>query len=249
MRSLVIDSQAEIGTGETWNDPPRVVDYKFETLWERSAEAGIDRSCVSVPRNPTYGSANQALAKLCEKHPEQLIGFAVHSPMRETGQIRQMLIEEVKSMGLKGVRCDGHPTRELLDAAAELEIPVIYYPDPRDIPGGPLPAYFMPASAYPSVRFIMPHLGSYRTQVWWAPIAAIDVAKRFPNVYLGTSGCISVKYLEMAARELPPEKLLFGSSAPELDPRVEIQAVKLLKLEGSAQDFVLGGNVRRLLGL
>jgi predicted TIM-barrel fold metal-dependent hydrolase len=246
---MVIDSLAELGTGETWTDPPRVVEYKFETLWERSAEAGIDRCCVTALRNPAYGDANRALANLCEKHPDKLMGFAVHSPMRETGQIRQMLTQEVRSMGLKGVRSDGHPTRELLDAAAELGIPVVYYPELHDFPAGPVHAYFMVATAHPAVKFIMPHLGCYRTEVWWAPIQAIDLARRFRNLHLGTSGCISVKYMEMAARELPAEQILFGSSAPELDPRVEIHAVKLLKLQGQARDAVLGGNMQRILGL
>lgn len=249
MKPLIIDSLAELGAGQTWNDPPRTVEYKFDTLWPRCAEAGIDRCVVTALRNPTYPAANREIAKLCEKHPDKLIGFAVHSTIRETGHLRENLMEEVKSMGLKGVRTEDHPTRELLDVAAELGIPVVYYPDLRAFPAGPVHAYFMVATAYPSVQFIMPHLGCYRTEVWWAPIQAIDLAKRFPNLHLGTSGCISVKYMEMAARELPPDKLLFGSSAPELDPRVELHAARLLKLQGAARDSLLGGNMQRILGL
>jgi predicted TIM-barrel fold metal-dependent hydrolase len=53
----------------------------------------------------------------------------------------------------------------------------------------------------------------------------------------------------MAALELPADKLLFGTYAPELDPRVEIYAVKLLKLPAQKEAQVLGGNVQRLFGL
>ena len=77
-------------------------------------------------RKPTNGSP-----RLCERHAGSLIGFAAHSPPREAGRLRQMLTEEVKSMGLRAVRSDGHPTRELLDAALELNIPVLYYPSGR----------------------------------------------------------------------------------------------------------------------
>jgi predicted TIM-barrel fold metal-dependent hydrolase len=67
-------------------------------------------------------------ADCCAKAPDKLIGFAVHDPQREAGRLRPKLIEEVKSMGLKGARSDEHPTRELFDVVAELNIPVLYYP-------------------------------------------------------------------------------------------------------------------------
>ena len=51
----------------------------------------------------------------------------------------------------------------------------------------------------------------------------------------------------MAVRELPAEKLLFGTCAPELDPRVERQAVRLMKLPRGKEELVLGGNILRLL--
>jgi uncharacterized protein len=247
MKPLVIDSDAQFGVGETWGSPPRWLDYKIEALLGRSAEAGIDRSCIMAPRNPIYELPNQQVAKVCEKYPERLIGFAVHNPQMESGHLRPLLIKEVKSLGLKGVRSDGHPSRELLDVAAELKIPVIYYPDLGAYPG-PGQAYYMIATAFPSVNFILPHLGSYRSWQWWAHYEAIDLVKRFPNVYVETSSVVSRKYLEMAARELPPERILFGSFAPELDPRVEIYSVKLLKVPEASKALVLGGNIQRLLG-
>ena len=248
MKPMIIDSDAQLGIGETWGSPTRSVAYEVEALLERSGEAGVDRSCVMAPRNPVYDLPNRQVAEWCGKYPDQLIGFAVHNPQRETGRLRPALIEEVKSMGLKGVRSDGHPTRELLDVVAELNIPVIYYPDLNEYPG-PARAYYMIATAYPSVKFILPHLGAYRSWHWWAHYEAMDLVKRFPNISVGTSSVISRKYLEMAARELPAEKILFGSFAPELDPRVEIYSVKLLKLAEPSKALILGSNMQTLLGL
>jgi len=248
MNPLVIDSEAVIGVGKTWDLPPRWVDYKLETLLARSAQAGINRSCVMALRDPFSDSANRQVAEVCAKAPEKLIGFAAHNPQLEAGQLRQKLIEEIKSMGLKGVRSDGHPTRELLDVVAELKVPVVYYPDLNEYPG-PARAYYMIAAAYPSVNFILPHLGAYRSWQWWAHYEAIDLVKRFPNVYVGTSSVVSRKYLEMAAREIPAERIVFGSFAPVLDPRVEIYSVKLLKLPEASKVLILGGNMERLLGL
>ena len=78
-------------------------------------------------------------------------------------------------------------------------------------------------------------------------LVAIGLATRHPNIYLEASGLDGIQYLEMAARELPAEKIIFGSLAPELDPRVEIHAVRLLKLKAEQETAVLGGNIRRLL--
>jgi hypothetical protein len=268
MSSWVIDCHGQAGSGETWAEKTRWVDYKVELLLERAAEAGIDRTCIMAPQNATYAEKNRQIADLCQKHPDKLIGFAVHSPQRETGRLRSMLVEEVRSMGLKGVRSDGHPTREMLDVVAELKIPVMYTPESRDLTqatsdraerryltleviraGPPSESYHMMATLYPSVNFILPHLGSYRSLTWWAHINAIDLVKRYPNVYLETSGVLSHKFLEMAAQELPAEKLLFGTYTPELDPRLEIYAVKLLKLPAPNEAQVLGGNIQSLLGL
>jgi predicted TIM-barrel fold metal-dependent hydrolase len=64
-------------------------------------------------------------------------------------------------------------------------------------------------------------------------------------VYVETSGVAYHEFLEQAVRELPSEKILFGSFAPELDPRVEIHLVRLFKAKN--EDNVLGGNILRLL--
>ena len=151
-------------------------------------------------------------------------------------------------MGLRGVRSDGHPTRELLYDVAELNIPVIYYPDLEEYPGSAR-AYYMIAGAYPSVRFTLPHLGAYRSWRRWAHYEAMDLVKRFPNIYVGTSSVISRKYFEMAARELPAQRILFGFFAPELDARVELCSVKLLKLPEASRIMILGSHMQNVLGL
>jgi len=257
---LVIDCNAAIGEGVTWEPKTRPVNYDPAVLLRYSAQAGIRRSCIMPARSKFYREKNKEIAHLCEKYPEKFIGFAAHNPQAETGTLRQMLIEEVKSMGLKGLRTDGHPTREVLDTVAELNIPVMYYPllgvqQPPAGPGtagpqeytGPARAYYIMATVYPSVNFILPHLGSYRSSEWWAHIEAIDLAKRLSNVYVETSGVLSHKYLEMAVREVPVDKIVFGSNAPEEDPRVEMFAVKLLKLSKQQETAVLGGNIGKLV--
>jgi len=245
-KPLVIDCHAYAGSGKTWADPARDVNYEAAEIFERGTAAGIDRHCVMPPRNDTYREANRQIASLCEQHAGRLIGFAAHSPRREAGSLRRMLVEEVRSMGLRAVRSDGPPNRELLDAVVELGIPVIYYPSGN---WQQLGRYIhMPATAYPKVNFIIPHLGQYHSLSWAAHPEAIDLARRYGNVYLDMSGVGSFKYAEMAVRELPPDKILFGTCAPELDPRVDGEALRLLKLPPAAFAKVASQNLLRLLG-
>ncbi len=79
---------------------------------------------------------------------------------------------------------------------------------------------------YLEVNFVLPHLGQYRSSAWAAHIEAIDLAKRYRNVYVDTSGIGSLKDLEMAVRELTAEKILIGTCPPEHDPRVEMEALR-----------------------
>lgn len=246
--SAVVDCHALAGAGLNWLGPERNMDYNLRLLFERGAEAGIDRYCILSPRTTDYPAANKRIAGLCERESARLIGFAVHNPQREAGRIRSTLIEEVRSMGLRGLRTDGHPTREVMDTAAELRIPVMYYPQ-LDPNRGETPArwYHTLASTYPTVNLILPHLGQYRSWAWWGHMEALDLVRRYPNVYVDTSGIGSLKYLEMAARELPTERILFGSHAPELDPRVAMEAIRLLKLTPERRAAVTGANLLRLL--
>jgi predicted TIM-barrel fold metal-dependent hydrolase len=247
-QALVIDCHAQTGQGVTWNEPKRPVDYQLESLLERAAEAGIDRICIMAPRNDSYAQANVEVARACEKHPDKLIGFAVHSPQRETGRLKATLTEEVRSMGMKGLKTDGHPTREILDAVAELGIPIIYYPVP-DPSSELVRMYHLMAATYPFVNFILPHLGAYRSDPWGAHLEAIALSQRHHNIHLEASGLDAHQYLEMAAQELPAEQLLFGSFAPEHDARVELYAFKLLKLPPQDEAKVFGGNMQKLLRL
>lgn len=203
-------------------------------------EAGINRTILFPINNADYEKPNQEIAEICGRYPGKFIGFAKHDPKTEAGRIRSMLRREVESLGLKGLKLHEHPTREVLDTVAELRIPILYHP-------AKVADFHMIASEYPQVTFIVAHLGSFASRDWTEHLAAISVAQRYPNVYLDTSSVVFFKFLEMAAKEVGPAKLVFGSDGPELDSRVELYKVRLLKLPPADEAMILGGNIVRLL--
>ncbi len=238
-KTLIIDAHCHAGLGERMSAPWETK-ADVEVTLRHMEEAGIDRTIVFPINNPTYEKANEAIAELCDRHPDKFIGFAKHDPETEGKRIPAMLRREVEKLGLKGLKLHVLPPRYVLDTVAELGIPVLYHPEQ-------VWRYHMIAEEYPQISFIMAHLGSWGSRVWTEHIAAIDVAKRYPNVYVDTSGVLIFRYLEMAVRELGPDKVIFGSDGPEVDSRVELYKIRLLKLPPQDEAKILGGNVRRLL--
>ena len=254
----IIDCHALLGTGRPWWEESaiaggrnaaasRSVTFSAADVLAACDRAGVERACVHAPSNDRYDAANRAVADACAGFPQRLIGFAVHSPQREAGHLRELLVAEVRSMGLRAVRSDGPPTRELLDLAQELRIPVMYAPNLPPMQG---PARFLHhmAELYPEVNFILPHVGKFWPD-WATMIEAVDFAKRQSNIYIDTSAVVYLKYLERAARELPANRILFGSCAPHLDARVAVETIRLLELPATDHAKVMGNNISRLLRL
>jgi predicted TIM-barrel fold metal-dependent hydrolase len=129
----------------------------------------------------------------------------------------------------------------MLDTIRELRIPLLYHPERVA-----LYQDFVPD--YPDVNFILCHLGSDDSVDWREHLAGIQLTKSYPNVYMDTSAVIITPYLEKAIRELPAEKLIFGSDEADVDSRMEIYKIRVLKLPKEKEELILGGNIFRLLG-
>jgi len=244
---LVIDCHAHVGISrepgtarelsapwETVADP--------ELILQHAQEAGIDKTVIFPINNTSYKEANEDIARVCQRYPGRLIGFARHDAQTESGKIRSLLFHEIHDLGLRGLKLHTQPNTEILDAAKELGIPVLYDSNEHV----ELFEEFLPS--YPTVNFIIPHLGSDQSANWPGHLMAIDLAKRYPNVHLDTAAVVMTRYLEKAARELPAEQILFGSDEPEIDCRLEIFKIRVLNLPKEKEELILGGNIVRLLG-
>lgn len=246
-RPAVIDVHSHAGKGlnfakgdpnadpwTTYNDPKWIL--------QQAGEAGISQSVIFPINNVTFEKANVEIAGYVRRYPKRLIGFAKHDPKSEAGKIRTLLTREVRELGLKGLKLHAVPTPEMLEVVAELDIPILMHPPKVE-------DCLEVVRTHPRINFILAHLGSFASRNWRDHLLAIDAGKSLPNLHLDTSGVVFFRYLERAAKELPAEKLLFGSDAPLVDARVELAKIRLLKLPRDKEDKVLGGNARRLLKL
>ncbi|MFH1716127.1 MAG: amidohydrolase family protein [Planctomycetota bacterium] len=245
-RPKIIDAHCHAGKGmnygrndktydpwTTYNDPRWTLD--------RAAEVGIDKTIIFPINNTTYKEANEEIASYVRRWPEKFIGFAKHDSKTEAGRIRDMLMHEVLELGLRGLKLHGVPTKEMVETAAELGIPILYHPPKVD-------DSIEVVESYPKVSFILAHLGCFASRDWREHVRAIEAAKRLANLHLDTSSVVFFKHLEQAAQELPAEQLIFGSDGPLVDSRVELYKIRLLKLPREKEELILSGNILRLLG-
>jgi hypothetical protein len=244
----VIDCHAHVGisrepgTREELSAPWDTV-ADPEIILQHAQEAGIDKTIIFPINNTNYNEANEEIAQICQRYPERFAGLARHDAETESGgTIRPRLFHEIHDLGLRGLKLHTQPNTEILDAAKELGIPILYDSNQHV----ELFAQFLPY--YPTIDFIIPHLGSDQSDNWEEHLVAIELAKRYPNVHLDTAAVVITEYLEKAVRELPAEQILFGSDEPEIDCRLEIFKIRVLNLPKQKEEMILGGNILRLLG-
>jgi predicted TIM-barrel fold metal-dependent hydrolase len=245
-RRWIIDAHCHAGKGlnfgkgdprsapwTTFNDPERVL--------RQAAAAGISQTVIFPINHTTFEKANEEIAGYVRKYPGKFIGFAKHDPKTEAGRIRGLLTREVRELGLKGLKLHAVPSEEMLDVVEELRIPVLVHP-PR------VADLLEVVRVRPKVNFLLAHLGSFASRDWEEHVRAIDATKALPNLYLETSSVVFHEFLERAAREIPAEKLVFGTDGPLVDQRVEVHKVRLLNLPKEKEELVFAGNILRILG-
>jgi predicted TIM-barrel fold metal-dependent hydrolase len=238
-RAPVIDCHTHAGTATTLLSPWTTIADPEEIL-RRNKEAGIDKACIFPITHETFEEANIEIAQIVKRYPGRFIGYAKHDPVNEKGRIRAMLLRECRELGLRGLKLHVKPTPEVLDTVAELGIPIIWHP-------ARVALFDDVAKAYPNIDLIMAHLGSDLSNDWREHLAAIEMARRYPNIYLDTGAAVLTRYLELAVKELGPERVVYGSDEPDVDCRLEIFKVRMLKLPKEQEQMILGNNMMRLL--
>jgi predicted TIM-barrel fold metal-dependent hydrolase len=100
------------------------------------------------------------------------------------------------------------------------------------------------AENFPGVRIIMVHMG-HGHGVYIQ--AAIDTAKRYPNIILETSGMPMHTKIKEAYEEVGERRVVYGSDIPFHHPSVEIQRVMVSGLSEVQLQRVFHDNIAEIL--
>ena len=239
---MIIDCHCHAGKGDGLTGPWDTA-APLKGYLRHAAQAGIDRTVLFAAFHSDYSLANRQVAQIVTRDPDRFYGFAFIHPVNDRGRVRRLVQEAVQQFGFVGIkvhRYDARITREICDVAQAFGLPVLY-----DVMGEVSICELL-AQEYPSVNFIIPHLGSFADD-WRAQHAFIDYLARHPNIYTDTSGVRRFDLLEAAVRRAGAHKVLFGSDGPWLHPGLELAKVRALKLLPSDERSVLGGTFLQLI--
>ena len=238
---MVIDCHCHAGKGDgltgPWDTDASLDKYLYRASW-----AGIARTVLFPAFHSDYATANREVARIVRSRPDRFMGFAFIHSARDRGRVFSMVRTAVEQYGFRGMKIHRHDSpisREVCEAAKSFRLPVIY-----DVMGETSVVDLL-ASEYPTVPFIIPHLGSFADD-WRAQRAFLDPLARHPNVFTDTSGVRRFDLLEEAVTRAGPHKILFGSDGPWLHPGVELAKVRHLKLSAEGMSLILAGNFLRL---
>lgn len=239
---MIIDCHCHAGKGDGLTGPWDT-DAPLQLFLRRSAEAGIEKTVIFPAFHSDYFIANLNVARMVQSSGGRLMGFAFVNAEKDKGRVYRMvhqLKQQYSFCGMKVHRHDARISREICEVAQKLRIPVLY-----DVLGdtGSIPLF---AAQYPSVNFIIPHLGSYADD-WKLQSAFIDQLVKFKNVYTDSSAVKRFDLLEEAYHRAGAHKILFGTDGPWHHPHLELEKIRALNAPQEEERLMMGGNLLRLI--
>ena len=243
----IIDMHAHVDVCEplNWFDTA-------EKLVKLMDEAGIEKAVVSAYLNlpgPDMTCAER-LWKDIEPYQDRVMMFLRMDPWFGDEAIR-FLEDACKKYPIRGVKLHPahytlHPygklTVDLCRKAGELGLPVLFHCG-DEMMCLPLQIGELAAQC-PDTTVILAHMGGYAHNR-----DAIEVAKKYKNIYIDTSEVPLVHEIRWFVDELGADRIFFGTDAPCCDPLVELKKVLLAGLTDGELEQVLYKNAVRVMGL
>jgi predicted TIM-barrel fold metal-dependent hydrolase len=234
-----IDAHSHVGWFGGWSN----VGITPEEMIEQMDEYNIEKTVIS-----TYPMEESVEA--VDRYPDRLVGAAWIDP-NEPGCLDRV-IDAVERHGFKGIKL--HPLFHSFLPNDECVFPVAELARKYDIPlmiHTGHPPFSLPwsvaqlADIYPEVKMVMIHMGHGNGMYVQA---ALDMARKYPNLYMETSGMpMHTKIKE--AYEIASDRIMWGLDAPFHHPTVEMQRTIVSGLSDKALEDVFYHNCKNLLKL
>ena len=217
-------------------------------------EMGI-RASLLLPIDFPVLSQNAGVALGAAKKEPKLLSFGSVHPYASDPERR---LDAQLAQGARGIKL--HPAVQLVrpDArranalyrwCAERDMIVLWHCGPVGIEGR-LPRYLSqvrfyekPIAENPRTRFVLGHSGALQFE------QALDLQRRYPNVWLETSSQ-SLSSLKRMVERADPDRVVHGSDWPFYHPAISISKI-LIATEGNAElrHKMLWSNAAALLGI
>lgn len=220
---------------------------------------GIERLCVHLgltlgvqdPSPEQLTTYNDAVLRAIEAGKGRILGYVYLNPNHVEFSLKELdrCVRDGPMVGVKlwvAKRCSDPALDPIVRRAAELKA-VIYQHTWMKV-GGNDPGESTPldivelARRHPTVQLMCGHAGGD----WERGIRAV---RSSPNVLLEIAGSDPCSgFLEMAVRELGPDRIVYGSDVGGRSYASQLAKVLGADVPEEAKAAALGGNLRRLLG-
>jgi uncharacterized protein len=240
---MIIDSHCHT-TERAPTGHPSASRFGFRRYLKRAAVAGITQSVVFSTFAANYPSANADVARIVKRHGKRLLGLLCVHAQREAGHVARHVATALSWHDFRGIKVHCHDSplsEEVCTVAEQLRLPILYDPV------GELDRVRWAINRFPSVMFVIPHLGSFDDD-WLAQRGVIELMERHANIMTDSSGIRCFDLLQEAVAKVGATRILFGSDGPYLHPGVELAKIRLLGLSPEDDATVLWHNARRVFG-
>ena len=238
----LIDAHSHIGNFGSWAR----FDFDLSRLKAQMAQFNIEKTLLTG----SNAHDNDAVLHAFEAAPDLIVPVAWVTPA-DPGVLDEIRLRI--DQGFRAIKL--HPLFDAYSADDEIVDPVIDLAGALGVPvfiHSGHPPYSLPwqigwlAERHPDVPIVLLHMGhAHGVYV----DAALKVARRYPNLYLETSGTsMSVKIRE-AYETVGHDRVLFGIDSPFHEPSVEIEKTRATFLLEDALRRIYHDNTAKLLGL
>ena len=202
------------------------------------------------PSPDEFRRQNDQVIQALAHWQDRAFGFAYLNPRHVEESLRELdrTVRDGPLVGIKlwvAERANSENLDPIIRRAAELK--AVIFQHTWDKTGGNRPGESSPAdlaelaARHPDVPLICGHTGGN----WERGIRAVRAAK---NVSIGTSGSDpTAGLIEMAVRELGPERIIYGSDAGGRSFASQLAKVHGADVPDTAKRLILGGNLQRML--
>jgi len=226
-------------------------------LLEISDRMGVERLIVFMgypfsydPSPEDLRNQNDQVLQALSHHHDRAFGFVYVNPKHSEASLAEIdrCIANGPMVGIKlwvAVRCNDPALDPIVNRAVELDALVFqhtWYKSQGNLPGESTPEELAElASRHPTAKIICGHTGSD----WERGIRAI---RNSPNVSIDLGGNDpTAGFVEMAIRELGPERILYGSDVPGRSFATQLGKVYGARIPEADRRLILGDNLKRLL--
>jgi uncharacterized protein len=230
---------------------------RIDQLLRYADRMGIQRLIVSLGYSIVYDptpdqlrrSNDEVLAAIA-RAPQRVLGFVYVNPRQPEASLAEMdrCVQDGPMVGVKllgAMRCHHPELDPIVRRAVELQAPILQHTFWKNFdisPNESNPADLAALAArHPDANFISAHSGGD-----WE--RGIRTLRPVQNVFAEISGSDpTAGFVEMAVRELGPERVSYGSDAGGRSFASQLAKVFSADISEADKRLVLGGNLRRVL--